>query len=349
MKVVCGISGGVDSAVTAYLLKNQGYDVHCVFVRMMDDDSEKADAFATADLLCLPFEVIDFRERFKNCIINDFINEYTKGRTPNPCIVCNRDSKWSAMLEYADLIGADYVATGHYAKIKELENGRYTILNSASAEKDQTYVLCRLTQDMLRRTLMPLGEYTKEEVRRIAGEIGLNVASKPDSQDICFIPDNDHFRFLKENAPDKMHGEGDFINSEGQRIGTHKGIEAYTIGQRKGLNISLGHPVYVSAIDADSNSVTLNDTDVYSDEMTVGNISEMGMRIDEIDSADEFTVRVRYAHRGEAANVYVIPSENKDIAPTLKVKFKKPVRAIAPGQAAVFYIDGCICFAGTIL
>lgn len=349
MKVVCGISGGVDSAVTAYLLKNQGYDVHCVFVRMMDDDSEKADAFATADLLCLPFEVIDFRERFKNCIINDFINEYTKGRTPNPCIVCNRDSKWSAMLDYADYIGADYVATGHYAKIEKLKNGRYTILNSASAEKDQTYVLCRLTQDMLRRTLMPLGEYTKEEVRRIAGEIGLNVASKPDSQDICFIPDNDHFRFLKETAPDKMHGEGDFVNSEGKKIGTHKGIEAYTIGQRKGLNISLGHPVYVSAIDADSNSVTLSDTDVYSDEMTVGNISEMGIGIDEIDSADEFTVRVRYAHRGEAANVCVIASENAKTAPTLKVKFKKPVRAIAPGQAAVFYNEGHICFAGTIL
>lgn len=343
MKAVVGLSGGVDSAVTAYLLKNQGYEVYCVFVRMMEPDSEKSDAEAVADLLGLPFEVIDYRDIFRNCIMNDFINEYTSGRTPNPCIVCNRDSKWSAMLEYADKIGTEYVATGHYARIDSLDNGRFTISNSKSAQKDQTYVLCRLTQEMLKKTLMPLGEYTKDEVRNIAKQIGLNVASKPDSQDICFIPDNDHFRFLSDNASERMHGEGDFVNANGMILGKHKGIEAYTIGQRKGLNIALGHPVYVSAIDASTNTVTLSDTDVYSDEMTVNNISEMGIKLSEIAPDNEFNVRVRYAHKGELATVSL---QNDG---TVFVKFKKPVRAIAPGQAAVFYIDGKIMFAGTII
>lgn len=342
MKVVVGISGGVDSAVTAYILKKQGYDVHCVYIRMMDDDSEKSDASEAADLLSLPFTELDIRDRFEKCVINNFIDEYIDGRTPNPCIICNRDSKWRAMLDFADEIGAEYVATGHYAKIEKLENGRYTIRNSKSTEKDQTYVLCRLSQEMLNRTLMPLGDYTKDEVRAIAEDLGLNVAAKPDSQDICFIPDNNHFRFLMENASERMHGPGMFINEEGREIGAHKGIEAYTIGQRKGLNIALGHPVYVSAIDAKTNRVTLSDTDVYSDTMTVCDINEMGMKICEVTLSHEFNVRVRYAHRGESACVEVRDDK-------LLVKFKKPVRAIAPGQAAVFYIDGKIMFSGTIL
>lgn len=341
MKAVVGLSGGVDSAVTAYLLKNKGYDVYCVYIRMMDDDSEKSDALKVADLLNLPFTELDIRERFKKCIINNFIDEYIDGRTPNPCIICNRDSKWSAMLDFADEIGAEYVATGHYARIEQSDNGRYTIINSKSAEKDQTYVLCRLSQEMLKRTIMPLGDYTKDEVRTIAHNLGLNVAMKPDSQDICFIPDNNHFRFLSENASGRMHGPGRFVDETGREIGIHKGIEAYTIGQRKGLNIALGHPVYVSAIDAASNRVTLSDTDVYSDSMSVEDISEMGMTLDEITVSTEFDVRVRYAHRGEKACVKV----DKD---TIFVEFKKPVRAIAPGQAAVFYIDGKIMFSGTI-
>lgn len=343
MRVVVGLSGGVDSAVCAYLLKNQGYDVHCVYIRMMEDDSEKADAESVAALLKLPFECIDYRKQFADSIVSDFIEEYSTGRTPNPCIVCNRDAKWTAMLDYADSIGAEHVATGHYARIERLDNGRYTISNSESSLKDQTYVLCRLTQEMLSRTIMPLGEYTKDTVRNIAQEIGLNVASKPDSQDICFIPDNNHFRFLSENAPDKMHGVGDFINESGEVIGKHKGVEAYTIGQRKGLNIAAGHPVYVSAINAANNTVTISDMDVYSSEMDVEDISEIGMTLNEITPDTEFVIRVRYAHRGEMGRVKI----NATLR-SAHVTFDNPVRAIAPGQAAVFYIDGRIMMAATI-
>ena len=346
MKVVVGLSGGVDSAVTAYLLKNQGYEVHCIYVRMMDDDSESSDAKAVAELLELPFEVVDYRDQFENSVISNFIDEYTSGRTPNPCIICNRDSKWRAMLDFADEVGAEYVATGHYARIDKLNNGRFTISNSESAEKDQTYVLCRLTQNMLSRTLMPLGDYTKDRVRAIAEEIGLNVAGKPDSQDICFIPDNDHYKFLSAKSPDKVHSEGNFINEAGEVIGVHKGIEAYTIGQRKGLNIAMGHPVYVSSISAENNTVTISDIDVYSSEMSVSDISEMGMMLSEITDDIIFNVRVRYAHRGEMAHVTLYKKENATCM--LQVTFDNPVRAIAPGQTAVFYIDGKIMFSGTI-
>lgn len=343
MKVVVGVSGGVDSAVCAYLLREQGYDVHTVYIRMMDDDSEKADAEAVSALLKLPFKVIDYREKFKKCIISNFIDEYVSGSTPNPCIICNRDSKWSAMLDFADEIGADKVATGHYARIEKLKNGRYTISNSESAKKDQTYVLCHLTQEMLSRTIMPLGDYTKDKIRAIASEIGLEVAGKADSQDICFIPDNNHFRFLSENAKERMHGEGDFLDESGKVIGRHKGIEGYTIGQRKGLNIAMGHPVYVSKINAKDNTVTISDTDVYSSEMDVFDISEMGKCLDDIADGFEFTVRVRYAHRGEVGSVKINATEK-----SAHVTFIYPVRAIAPGQTAVFYLNGKIMFAGTI-
>lgn len=346
MKVVVGLSGGVDSAVTAFLLKEKGIDVHCIYVRMMNDDRESSDAKAVADLLGLPFEILDYRENFEKCIIGNFVDEYTSGRTPNPCIICNRDSKWKAMLDFAEGIGAQYVATGHYARIEKLENGRFSISNSESVGKDQTYVLCRLSQEMLSKTIMPLGDYTKDKVRMIAKEIGLSIAGKPDSQDICFIPDNDHYKFLTAKSPMRVHGAGDFVSEAGEVIGRHKGIEAYTVGQRKGLNIAMGHPVYVSSINAKNNTVTLSDTDVYSSVMFVSDISEMGMCLDEITNDIKFYVRVRYAHRGETACVEVLKNENATC--TLQVTFDNPVRAIAPGQAAVFYLNGKIMFAGTI-
>ena len=343
MKVVVGVSGGVDSAVCAYLLKKQGYDVYCAYIRMMDADSEMADAEMAAALLGLPFRCIDYRIKFRNCVIGGFVDEYIIGRTPNPCIICNRDAKWSAMLDFADEIGAKYVATGHYAKIEKLDNGRYTISNSQSAKKDQTYVLCYLTQEMLSKTLMPLGDYTKEKIREIAKEIGLNVANKADSQDICFIPDNNHFRYLSENVPERMHGTGSFLDESGNVVGYHKGVEAYTIGQRKGLNLAMGHPVYVSKINAEENTVTISDTDVYSNEMSVTDVFGMGMELSEIFEDIKYTVRVRYAHRGEEGSVKINTTKRQ-----AQVTFDNPVRAITPGQAAVFYLNGKIMFSGTI-
>ena len=270
-KVVVGMSGGVDSSVAAYLLKKQGYDVIGITMQIWQDEEEEAqqenggccglsaveDARRVAQRLEIPYYVMNFKEEFRQKVMDYFVEEYLAGRTPNPCIACNRYVKWEALLQRSLAIGAEYIATGHYARIAKLPGGRLAISNSVTADKDQTYALYNLTQEQLRHTLMPVGDYHKDEIRLLAEEIGLPVARKKDSQEICFIPDHDYAAFIESQAGERLKGEGNFVTSDGQVLGRHKGITHYTIGQRRGLNIAFGTRTFVKEIRPDTNEVVL--------------------------------------------------------------------------------------------
>ena len=268
--------------------------------------------------------------------------EYLKGRTPNPCIACNRYVKWEALLNRSLEIGADYIATGHYARIRKLENGRYAIANSVTTAKDQTYALYNLTQEQLSRTLMPVGEYTKDEIRAIAEKIGLRVAKKPDSQEICFIPDHDYAGFIDRMEPGKIKGCGNFVTAKGEVLGTHQGITHYTVGQRKGLNLAMGRPVFVTEIRPDTNEVVIGEAeDVFRKEFFADHMNYMG--VPEIKDGMRFLTKIRYAHKGAMATLY------REDADKVRFVFDEPQRAITPGQAVCFYEDGYIAGGGIIL
>ena len=350
-RVIVGMSGGVDSAVAAYLLKQQGCDVIGVTLRSwVSSDGEDSrcceidDARATAQAIGIEYHVFNCVSAFNDKIIKAFIDDYLHGLTPNPCVICNREIKWERMLYYANVLQADYVATGHYASIVELENGRYTVRKALHSEKDQAYMLYRLTQEQLAKTLMPLGTYSKKEVRRIAEEAGITVASKPDSQEICFVTDGNYADFIKEHADEKVPAEGSFVDGTGKVLGTHKGIIHYTVGQRKGLGIAFGHPVYVKKLCADRNEVVLGTKEeircraIICRDLNFMSIPEPlpGQKID-------CQVKVRYRHAGQAALLEKIGEDR------VKVTFEKPVRSAAPGQSAVFYDEsGCIIGGGII-
>ena len=273
-KVVVGLSGGVDSSVAAYLLKQQGYEVIGVTMQIWQEEepefqeenggccglSAVDDARRVAAKLEIPYYVMNFRKEFKENVIDYFIREYQEGRTPNPCIACNRYVKWEALLKRSLDIGADYIATGHYARIERLENGRYAIRNSVTARKDQTYALYNINQEQLAHTQMPVGAYTKEEIRQIAEKAGLPVAHKKDSQEICFVPDKDYAGFIEKSTGEKIPA-GNYVKKDGTVIGEHKGIIHYTIGQRKGLNLSMGHPVFVTEIRPKTNEVVIGENE----------------------------------------------------------------------------------------
>lgn len=355
-KVVVGMSGGVDSSVAAYLLKEQGYDVIGVTMQIWQDEETAAqeenggccglsavdDARRVAQHLEIPYYVMNFKKEFKEKVMDYFVEEYLAGRTPNPCIACNRYVKWESLLQRSMEIGADYIATGHYARITQLPNGRYAIRNSVTAAKDQTYALYNLTQYQLAHTLMPVGEYTKDEIREIAQRENLPVAHKPDSQEICFIPDHDYAAFIDREAAGRVPGKGKFVSKEGEILGEHLGITHYTIGQRKGLNLAMGHPVFVTDIRPETDEVVIGENeDVFSDVLFCSHLNFMGM--EELSRPREVLAKIRYAHQGERC---LIEQVDDDI---IKCTFKAPVRAVTPGQAVVFYEEEYVLGGGVII
>ena len=252
------------------------------------------------------------------------------------------DVKWEALLQRSLSLGADYIATGHYARIEQLENGRYVIRNSVTAKKDQTYALYNLTQNQLSHTLMPVGDYEKTEIRQIAEEIGLAVASKPDSQDICFVPDNDYAAVVEQEAPGRIPAEGNFVTEDGRILGRHKGIIHYTVGQRKGLNLAMGHPVFVTEIRPETNEVVIGEAgDVFSDTLWCNDLNFMA--VEDINEPVEVMAKIRYSHSGAPCIIEKVDTDK------IKCTFKEPVRAITPGQAVVFYQNDYVFGGGTIL
>ena len=354
-KVVVGMSGGVDSSVAAYLLKEQGYDVIGVTMQIwQEEEPEKQeenggccglsavdDARRVASQLDIPYYVMNFKQEFKKHVIDYFIDEYENGRTPNPCIACNRYVKWEALLKRSMDIGADYIATGHYAQIEALPNGRYALKASETDQKDQTYALYNLTQDQLKRTLMPVGVYEKEDIRKIAQRIDLRVASKPDSQDICFIPDGDYASYIEETGQKKFK-EGNFILSDGTVVGKHKGIIHYTVGQRKGLGIALGHPVFVLEIRPETNEVVLGSNEESLTRKVIANRVNF-MAVDDITEPMRAWAKIRYNHKGAWCTV------EKTGEDEITAVFDEPVRAVTPGQALVLYRDKYVLGGGTIV
>lgn len=355
-KVVVGMSGGVDSSVAAYLLKEQGYDVIGVTMQIWQDQdvfeqsreggccglSAVEDARRVASVLGIPYYVMNFKADFQKYVIDYFVSEYERAYTPNPCIACNRYVKWESLLHRSLEIGADYIATGHYARISKLQNGRYSITNSVTAAKDQTYALYNLTQEQLSHTLMPVGAYHKDEIRKIAEEIGLMVAHKKDSQEICFISDNDYAGFIDRECGDQVPPPGNFVLTDGTVVGKHKGITHYTIGQRKGLGIAFGHPVFVTEIRPETNEVVLGENrDVFTYELDADHINFMS--IPDIQDEMLLKAKIRYSHSGSMCKVTRTGED------TIHCEFLEPVRAVTPGQAVVLYDGEYVAGGGTIL
>ncbi len=354
-KVVVGMSGGVDSSVAAYLLKEQGYDVIGVTMQIWQDEEEERqqenggccglsaveDARRVAQDLDIPYYVMNFKAEFKDRVMDYFAEEYLQGRTPNPCIACNRYVKWESLLRRSLKIGADYIATGHYARIRQLADGRYTICNSVTAAKDQTYALYNLTQEQLSHTLMPVGEYTKDEIRKIAAKAGFRIANKPDSQEICFVPDGDYASFIEEYTG-KHLPKGNFVTRDGQILGEHRGIIHYTIGQRRGLNLPMGHRVFVTGIRPDTNEVIVGENEELFQRVVRANRLNF-MSVPSISGEKKVTAKIRYNHRGAEAAVRMVGED------LLECVFEEPQRAATPGQALVMYDGENVLGGGTIL
>ncbi|EPY2280929.1 tRNA 2-thiouridine(34) synthase MnmA [Clostridium sporogenes] len=351
-KVLVGMSGGVDSSVAAYLLKEQGYEVIGVTMQIWQDDEEfiekeggccslsaVADARRVANKIGIPFYVMNFKDAFKRNVIDYFVDEYMEGRTPNPCIACNKFIKFSSFLDKAMAMGIDYVATGHYAII-EKQKDRYIIRKSEDDKKDQTYALYNLTQFQLERTLMPCGQYKKSQIREIAKDIGLRVHNKKDSEEICFIPDNDHGRYIKNRFPNKVR-EGNFVDKQGNVLGKHKGIVYYTIGQRKGLGIAFGKPMYVVDINPFKNEVVLGSLeDLLNTELVAKDINYIPF--DTLKEPMEVEAKIRYSQIPSKAIITPIDDGR------VKVNFHEKQRAITKGQSVVFYKDDLLIGGGII-
>lgn len=353
--VIVGMSGGVDSSVAAYLLKEEGYRVIGVTMQLYGEKVEPPskdhapscasaveDARQAAGTIGIPHYVMDFQAAFWDKVICYFTEEYLRGRTPNPCIACNRYVKWEALLARGRELGADYIATGHYARVEELADGRYAIKNSVTADKDQTYALYQLTQDQLAKTLMPIGAYDKPTVREIAKRAGLLAADRADSEDICFIPDHDYASFLDREARGRVPGPGNFVLEDGTVIGRHRGISHYTIGQRKGLGISWDYPLFVKEIRPDQNEVLLTGGDgVFTDCLTFDRVNYMAK--DRFLPGEEYRAKIRYSDPGCRCRIDRIEGDR------IRLVFSQKVRAVTPGQAVVLYEGDYVAGGGIIL
>ncbi len=354
-KVLVGMSGGVDSSVAASLLLEQGYDVSGVTLHLYDNEdagiskartccslADVEDARSVARRLGIEHYVFNFGPEFRKNVVGRFARGYGRGETPNPCIDCNRYIKFGKMLERAKLLGFDYIATGHYARVShDAAGGRWLLKKAADASKDQTYVLYSLTQDALAHTLFPLGGMTKPEVRKMAAERGFVNARKPDSEDICFVPGGDYAGFL-ENVMGLKPEPGDFVDSSGNVLGRHRGLIHYTVGQRKGLGLSFESPKYVLRKDASSNTVVLGGNgELFSGRFTAGDINLIAA--EHLTEPVEAGVKVRYSQTEAAATLFPLCGGK------VEVRFREPQRAVTPGQAAVFYCGDTVLGGGTVL
>ncbi len=339
------MSGGIDSSVAAMLLLEQGYELVGVTYRTFDQISKgcmekekgccSVDAIFEAKRLATELgfghTILDIRKEFHNSVIVDFIDEYLNGRTPNPCVVCNSDIKWGKLIEIADEQGCDYIATGHYARIAQA-NGRYFLQKGRDEHKDQTYFLWKLSQENLARTLFPLGELTKSEVRQAALDHGFEKLSKKgESQEICFIPDNDYRAFLAEHVDGyaEKYGEGEFVDAQGKVLGKHKGFPNYTIGQRKGLGIALGEPMYVLRLDVENNRVVLGRKEELQTQMCYAKAMNW-MKVEDFTDGMEVMAKIRYKSKPGKATLY---HEDERV----RIVFHEPIDSVTPGQSVVLY------------
>lgn len=351
-KVIVGMSGGVDSAVAAYLLKQQGYDVIGVTLRTWGSEEEGDsrcceidEARRISEILGIKYHPHNCTSLFKEKVVKPFVDAYLEGMTPNPCIECNRFVKWAKLIELADIFEADYVATGHYAYVEKLGNGRYTVRKAAHISKDQTYMLYKLSQEQLARTLMPLGKYTKDEVRKIAEDAGLPCAHKEDSQEICFVTEGRYTDFIGEHTDKPLPGEGDFVDEEGNILGRHKGIYQYTVGQRKGLGIALGYPAFVTRIDVKNNMVVLGTEDsLMCDSFYCRNVNFQSIPEPQKGDRIRCFAKARY-HQTERPAVVEKTGDGM-----VKVTLDEAVKGVSPGQSSVFYDEnGCVVGGGLIV
>ena len=343
--VAVAMSGGVDSAAAALLLAEAGYDVWGVTLRLQScpgaaetAEAEIDSARRAAEALGIPHRVLDLRERFRTAVMDRFVSEYLAGRTPNPCVDCNREIKFGALLDWVLEQGADFLSTGHYARVDRAE-GRWRLLRGADRRKDQSYVLYQLTQRQLSHLLLPLGDYDKPAIRQLVGARGLANARKADSQDICFIPDGDYAAFLAASGAELV--PGDFVDETGRVLGRHRGLPCYTPGQRKGLGVSAGEPVYVLRKEAAGNRIVLGpDSALYTAELTAERVNWLSVPAPEGPLA--VTAKTRYTQREAAATAEVLPDGR------LRVTFAEPQRAVTAGQAVVLYVGEAVAGGGTI-
>jgi tRNA-specific 2-thiouridylase len=352
-RVVVGMSGGVDSSAAAALLLEQGYEVVGITLKLWPQDcvsraEDKCcgpqavmDARAVCDKLGIPFYLVDEAAEFQKTVIQYFAEEYKAGRTPNPCVMCNQNLKFGRLIERAGQLGAERVATGHFARLEPGPGGQRTLLKRGrDLHKDQSYFLFSLRQDQLRRALFPLGERTKSDTREVARQSSLKTADKPESMEICFVPDKNYGRFLEQAKLAQRH-RGEIVDLQGRLLGHHDGIEFYTVGQRKGLGISSSQPLYVLALEAASNRVIVGDESALGrDEFEVDRCN--WIPFENPPETFEATVKIRYHHPGAAATVRCLPGGRA------KVSLHEPQRAVTPGQAAVFYQQDLVLGGGWI-